>query len=688
MDFQTPIKALNRVGASTALKLARLNINTAGDLLWYLPYRYDDFSQQVKIADAELGTKVNLVGEIQLLNNKKTPRARMNITEALVGDETAMIRVIWFNQPYISKTLAVGDRVSLAGKIEEDFAGIMMKSPNFEKIASGQSLHTQGLVPIYGLTAELSAKQMRFLMSQVINLADLINDPLPEMIRQQYQLIGIKQALKQIHFPKNRTEADQAKLRLSFDELFYLQLQAQLLRLNMAQERAPAINFDESDTKALVAGLPFKLTDDQRRSAWEIIQAMAHTKPMIRLLEGDVGTGKTVVALLAMLNVTRSGGQSALMAPTEILASQHFVSIGRLASASGLRIALLTRTRHQLTGVETKLSKSKLIKLIAEGSADIIIGTHALIQEAVAFKKLSLVVIDEQHRFGVEQRQALVAKAQSQQTPHLLSMTATPIPRSLALALYDDLDISIIKERPKDRPAIITKIVDESSRDQAYEFIRAQILAGRQAFIICPLIDPSDSLGVRSVTEEHERLANSVFREFSVGLLHGKLKPKLKDGLMNDFADNKINILVATSVIEVGIDVPNATIMMIENADRFGLAQLHQYRGRVGRGLAQSYCFLLTDSIEDKSRQRLEVLLRFDNGFDLAKEDLTFRGPGEVYGKLQSGFPELKIASLFDFALMKQAKDSAKLIISEDQSLAKYPLIKAKLGVLEKAHLE
>lgn len=688
MDFQTPIKDLNRVGDSTALKLARLNINTAGDLLWYLPFRYDDYSQQVKIADVLLGAKVNLVGEIQLLNNKKTPRARMNITEALVGDETAMIRVLWFNQPYIAKTLAVGDRISLAGKVEEDFAGVLMKSPNFEKLSTQQSIHTQGLVPIYGLTAELTAKQMRFLMSQVIQLADNCAEFLPDKLRQQYQLIGISQALRQIHFPKSQAEANEAKRRLSFDELLYLQFQAQILRRQAIRDRSPQIAFDETATKALVASLPFTLTDDQRRSAWEIIQSLASDKPMIRLLEGDVGTGKTVVALLAMLNVARSGAQSAIMAPTEILASQHFISIAKLASGTSLRIALLSRTMHQVTGVDVKISKAKLIKLIADGEIDLVIGTHALIQEAVTFKNLALVVVDEQHRFGVEQRQALVSKSSNGLVPHLLSMTATPIPRSLALALYDDLDISIIKSKPKDRAPIITKIISEADRFQTYEFIRAQILSGYQAFIICPLIDPSDALGVRSVTEEYERLSNSVFQQFSVGLLHGKLKPKLKDELMKDFADNKINILVATSVIEVGIDVPNATIMMIENADRFGLAQLHQYRGRVGRGLAQSYCLLFTDHDDSKSSQRLNALLKFDNGFDLAKEDLTFRGPGEVYGKLQSGFPELKIASLFDFELMKQAKSAVSEILSTDPDLQSHPLIREKLGQLAKAHFE
>ena len=687
MYLNTSIKELTKVGEATAKKLARLGIVTAGDLLWHLPRRYDDFSQQVKIADLKLDDKVNLIGEIQMIGNKRTHRARMNITEALISDETDVLRVVWFNQPFITKALKIGDKVSLAGKITEDFAGLVMISPSYEKVNAGQILHTQGLVPVYDLTAELSGKQVRFMMGQVLKLAAGIADILPSSVKEKNHLIDLPLALRLIHFPTSLAELEQAKQRIAFEELFLLQLRSQLARRQAQSFDALPVAFAEEDTKAMVASLPFALTEDQRRSAWEIIQALAQTKPMLRLLEGDVGTGKTVVALLAMLNVARSGLQSALMAPTEILATQHYETLTRLACATNLRIALLTRTQYKLNTAD-KLSKAKLIKIIADGEADIVIGTHALIQEKVTFKNLDFVVIDEQHRFGVEQRKALMAKCIAETMPHLLSMTATPIPRSLALALYDDLDISIIKTKPMGRPPIITKIVEEGDRAKAYDYIGAQIKAGRQAFIICPLIDPSDLLGVRSVTEEYERLSQTVFRDFTVGLLHGKLKAKDKDEMMKKFAANEINILVATSVIEVGIDVPNAVIMMIENADRFGLAQLHQYRGRVGRGLVQSYCFLLTDSSDEKARQRLNCLLEFDNGFDLAKADLKFRGPGEVYGKVQSGFPELKIASLFDFELMKRAKEAAAGVIEESEDLEKYPDLKEKLGEAEAVHLE
>ena len=460
MDLNTSIKELTKVGEATAKKLVRLGIVTAGDLLWHLPRRYDDFSQQVKIADLKLDDKVNLIGEIQMIGNKRTHRARMNITEALISDETDVLRVVWFNQPFITKTLKIGDKVSLAGKITEDFAGLVMISPSYEKVNAGQILHTQGLVPVYDLTAELSGKQVRFMMGQVLKLAAGIADILPNSVKEKNHLIDLSLALRLIHFPTSLAELEQAKQRIAFEELFLLQLRSQLARRQAQSLDALPVVFAEEETKAMVASLPFALTEDQRRSAWEIIQSLASTKPMLRLLEGDVGTGKTVVALLAMLNVAKSGLQSALMAPTEILATQHYETLARLAAVTNLRIALLTRTQYKLNTASEKLSKAKLIKIIAEGEADIVIGTHALIQEKVTFKNLDLVVIDEQHRFGVEQRKALMAKCVAQTMPHLLSMTATPIPRSLALALYDDLDISIIKTKPMGRPPIITNIFE------------------------------------------------------------------------------------------------------------------------------------------------------------------------------------------------------------------------------------
>ncbi|MFH1413148.1 MAG: ATP-dependent DNA helicase RecG [bacterium] len=680
MNLFTPIMQISPVGRTTASRLKRLGINTVGDLLFYYPFRYDDFSKSCKIDQLQAGDRVNIIGIIETIESKRTWQKRMYIAEAMVSDDTGVVKVIWFNQPYIAKNLKQGDRVSLSGKVDNK-NGLFMSSPVYEKLTL-RAIHTQGLVPNYHLTANITQKQLRFLIGQIIGLADKIEDWLPYNIKKEYKLIDLGKALAKIHFPKNQTDIDQSKIRLSFNELFLLQLQVQLVKNKLKNCDALAIKFLEKPTKEFVKSLPFKLTDDQRYAAWEILQSIQSDRPTTRLLEGDVGSGKTVVALLALFNTAKNGLQSALMVPTEILAKQHFESISELLKEFDIKIGLLTRSNRLIDNRE-EITKQKMHEIIEKGEIQIIIGTHALIQEQVIYKNLCLVVIDEQHRFGVGQRRDLVAKAGDKDImPHLLSMTATPIPRSLALALYDDLDISIIKQMPKDRQKIITQIITEDNRNAIYEFIRNEVKKERQVFVICPLIDWSDKLGVKSVKEEYDKLSQKVFPDLKIGMIHGKLKPKEKNQIMEDFAANKINILVSTSVIEVGIDVPNASVMMIEDADRFGLAQLHQYRGRVGRGKYQSYCFLLSE----KKNPRLDAMTVYDNGFDLAKIDLKFRGPGDVYGTLQKGFPELEIASLHDFDLMKQAKQSAKSIVN---NLENFPKIKEKLGEWESfTHLE
>jgi ATP-dependent DNA helicase RecG len=695
MDLHTPIIEINRVGKTMASRLKALGINMAGDLLFYLPFRYDDFSASRPIGELITGSRANVVGEIELINNKRSHRSHMAITEALISDDSGTVRAVWFNQPFLVKNLKVGDRVSLSGKVDEEYGQPVMVSPVYEKInphpnplsaGRGSAIHTQGLVPNYSLTANLTQKQIRFLINQVLILAKNLDDWLPEDIKKENQLIDLDQAIYKIHAPKNLAEVEAAKKRLAFDELLGLQLRAQMSRSGLKKLSATPVIFKEEATKNFVAGLPFVLTNDQKKSAWEIIKNIGQTEPMTRLLEGDVGSGKTIVALLAILNTALNKLQSALLVPTEVLANQHFASLGRLLAKTDLKIALLTANRRELFGAE-KIKPKELLEKIKNGEVDVVIGTHALIQEKVEFKNLSLAVVDEQHRFGVEQRQALLKKSPT--APHLLSMTATPIPRSLALALYDDLSLSIIKEQPQGRLPIITKIFIEDERDKAYELIRQEVKNGRQAFVICPLIEESDKLGSKSATAEYERLSKNIFPEFKIGLLHGKLKVKDKNKAMEDFAAGKTQILVATAVVEVGIDVPNATVMMVESADRFGLAQLHQYRGRVGRGDQQSYCLLAEADSADKAKERLRAMLEFNNGFDLAKADLKFRGPGEVYGTLQKGFAELKVASLFDFALMSQAKEASRQILALSSDLAKFPEIRKKLGEWEKLiHLE
>ena len=683
LTLETDIININRVGAATAKKLKKLGVATVRDLLFYFPFRYDDFTHLTSIDKLQPGMSANVVGQIELIQNKRSWKKRMNITEALISDGTETLKVIWFNQPFIARNLRVGDKVSLAGKVDDDYGGLVMMSPVYEKIGFGQPIHTQGLVPNYHLTANLTHKQIRFLIKQIINLAGRVMDWLPFEVKKSVRLINLAEAVREIHFPKNNLDIKKARERLAFDELFLIQLESQLVRKNLSLSRARAIEFNEAATKKFVDSLPFKLTDAQRKAAWEILQDIKKDRPMSRLLEGEVGSGKTLVAVIAILNAVLNKKQAVLMVPTEILAKQHFETISKLLAGLDIKIGLVTRTNKLISNGK----KLKATDIVAE--ADIIIGTHALIQEDIKFKNLALAVVDEQHRFGVEQRKTLVAKSGGELTPHFLSMTATPIPRSLALALYGDLGLSVLDELPKNRKKIITAVVPEKKRAAAYEFIRKQIREGRQVFVICPLIDLSDKLGVKSVEEEYQKLKKIIFPDLNIGKLHGRLKPKAKEEVMKEFLEKKIQILVSTSVVEVGVDVPNASVMMIEGADRFGLAQLHQFRGRVGRSIHQSYCFLFTDSDTEKTLKRLAAVVKCNNGFELAKMDLKFRGPGEVYGIEQKGFPELKMASLFDYALMKQAREQAVKIMAIDQELSRWPALREQVGEWEKmAHLE
>ena len=699
LTLDTDIINITRVGKTTAKYLNNLGIITVRDLLFYFPFRYDDFTRLTPIDKLIPNASANVVGKIEMIQSRRSYHRRMSITEALIADDTDTLKVIWFNQSFIARNLKVGDTISLAGKIEGEPGEMIIKSPVYEKIydsfgQDGNIIHTQGFVPNYHLTANITQKQLRFLINQTRILAKEIPDWLPEETRKNQHLIALGEAVEKIHFPKNKNESEIARRRLAFDELFLIQLESQIIRKKLDESRAEQIPFAEEETKKFVASLPWQLTDAQRKTAWEILKDIAKDRPMSRLLSGDVGSGKTIVAVIAMLNTALSGKQAVLMVPTEILAKQHYGTICRLLSNFDIKIGLITGSEKRAnyeSGIKNQ-EKNKKIKspdsLFLIHNSKIIIGTHALLQEKIEFKNLGLAIIDEQHRFGVNQRATLLAH-KSALSPHLLSMTATPIPRSLALALYGDLDLSIIDKMPVGRKQIITKIVPEEKRNEAYEFIRKQIKNGRQIFVICPLIDESDKLGVKSVKQEFEKLDKIIFPELEIGILHGRMKSKEKEKIMEDFLDNKIKILVSTSVVEVGVDVPNATVIMIEGADRFGLAQLHQFRGRVGRGENQSYCFLFSDIANEKTLKRLQALTNCYDGFSLAKMDLKFRGAGEVYGTAQKGFPELKIASLFDYELMKQAQNEAIKLIATGANLENYPILKKKLEKSEKiAHLE
>jgi len=663
MKLSSKIELLPRLGKTTAKRLQYLGIQTIEDLVWYFPFRYEDFSQIRPIRDVQDGDMVTIHGQIEIIASRRSRRQRKVLVEAIINDNSGQMKVVWFNQPYIAKTLKQGEYVYFSGKVEVNNYGTQLLNPDYEKEKAHQdNVHTARIVPVYSLTAGLTEKQLRYFISLAVPLIKNIEENLPPEIISTAKIMSLSDALLNIHFPKDYETLKLAKQRLSFQEMFIVQYLIKKARADLQNNNSIAMKFLEKPTKEFVDRLPFKLTNDQKKAAWEIIQGIGQEKPMNRLLEGDVGSGKTIVVALSMLNVARNGYVAIMMAPTEILAVQHYKNFVKLYQKEKLSIGLLTRSRKEING--EKVTAKKLQEAIDNQEMQIIVGTQALIQDKVKLKDLGLVIIDEQHRFGVKQRKTLIDKEQNL-IPHFLSMTATPIPRSLALALYGDLELSIIKELPANRKPIISRLVEEINRDKAYQFTREQITVGRQAFVICPLIDPSDKLGVKSVTEVYERLSKDVFPDLRVKMLHGKLKADEKNQIMQDFYDKKYDILVSTSVIEVGIDVPNATIMMIEGADRFGLAQLHQFRGRVGRGEHQSYCLIFTDNTSQKTLERLKFFVSTKDGFALAEKDLQLRGAGDVYGVKQSGLPDLKLADLSDINLIKKVQDAAGLFIEK-----------------------
>ncbi len=696
MDLSSPISSIPRIGKVTAKRLEKIGLRKVEDLLYHFPSRYDDWSKILTVKEIKARGSGTIKVKIKHIANRETPRKKMILTEAIVSDSTDSIKAVWFGQPFLVNVLKPNQEVFLAGKIDYDEVfGCQLVSPSYEFPKRDGLIHLGRLVPIYPTTEKVSQKQIRFLIKEILPLVWKIKDFLPEEIKKDYQLMDLPFALEQIHFPASHNLLERAIHRLKFDELFLIQLQTQLVRERLKKQKGPKIEIKLEEIKKFIKELPFELTFSQKKSAWEILKDLEKPRPMNRLLEGDVGSGKTVVATIAILNVILNNYQVAYLAPTEILANQHFNTISKLLKNWPIEIALLTREDKKIISKkekEEKISKSKLLSKILNGEIDLTIGTHAIIQKEVKFKNLGLVIVDEQHRFGVEQRAALLnnRKKEGGFIPHFLSMTATPIPRSLALTLYGDLDLSIIDQLPPGRKEVKIKIVKPGEEKEVYNFIKKEIKNGRQAFVICPLIDPSDKLGVKSVKQEYEKLSQEVFPEFKIAMLHGKLKAKEKEKIMKNFLKKKINILISTTVVEVGIDVANASIMLIEGAERFGLAQLWQLKGRVGRSEYQSYCFLFSESYSEKARERLKALLLAKNGFELAEKDLEMRGPGEIFGTQQSGYLEyLKIAKLSDTLIIQQSQEAAKKILSLDPVLKNFPLLSKKIKEITKVtHLE
>ena len=675
------VRYLPGVGQRFAEKLARLGVETVRDLLFLFPRRHVDYSLRVPIALLQPGVEQTIIGVLWQATEKRL--GRRSGAEALIGDDTGNIRAVWFNQPHIARTLAARPQaaIALSGKVTVYRGQPMFEAPEYE-ILDGEDderIHTGRLVPLYPGTEGLAPRTIRRLVKTALDrAASQLIDPLPTHLLRKLEMPPLSNALWAYHYPDSTTAQEIARRRLAFEELFLIQLGLASQRRERQQQQAPAIRVDAATLAGFLGSLPFPLTGAQRRALDEILDDIQQSRPMSRLLQGDVGSGKTVIAAAAFVLAIRDGMQGALMAPTEILAEQHYRNLCALLEHEGgmtwdngylppylsdlgrsVKIALLV-------GSLTQREKENVRTRIAAGQVDLVIGTQALIQEGVSFHHLGLAVVDEQHRFGVAQRWTLRQKGES---PHVLVMTATPIPRTLALTVYGDLDVSVLDEMPPGRRPIVTRWLKPSQRRDAYDFVRDQILEGRQVFVVCPLVEESDVIEARAATVEYERLTREVFPDLRLGLLHGRMSAHDKDAAMRAFRDGAIDVLVSTAVVEVGIDVPNATVMLIEGADRFGLAQLHQFRGRVGRGAHQSYCLLLADGPSLDAQERLAIVQRTQDGFVLAEEDLRLRGPGEFFGTRQTGLPAFRLARLTDHDLLEMARDEAQILLATDPEL-------------------
>ncbi len=679
LTLESSVQYIKGVGPKMAHKMEKLGIKTVNDLISYYPRNWLDLSKPQSISSLRIGQEAVIKVKIDEIQQQHTFKKRISIVKIIASDESGQISLVWFNQPYLINNFKVGQKLIIYGKVNYDFKEkekiLMPELYNFET----------KILPIYSLTSGITSKYLRKIIKTILDL-NLSTEFLPENILKDEKLLDFPTAIQEIHFPNNKAMLEKAKKRLSFNELFLIILKMSVTKKNYKNIPALPNKIHVSIIQKLINQLPYQLTNAQRKTSWEILQDLSKPLPMNRILQGDVGSGKTIVAIIAALVVIKNGYQVVWMAPTEILARQHYENVSKLLKPFNIKVAFLTSSSK---------SKLKTEKLVID--SELTIGTHALIQDKVFFNNLGLVIIDEQHRFGVKQRAALLSKHSCKTTPHFLSMTATPIPRTLALTIYGDLDISIINEMPKNRKTIITKLVDPTNRNKAYEFIRQKVQAGRQAFVICPLIEERIErtevrknlfdMEKKSVVAEYKKLSEQIFPDLKIAMLHGKLKAKEKTKIMQDFKNKKIDIIVSTSVVEVGVDVPNAAIIVIEDADRFGLSQLHQFRGRVGRSEHQSYCLLFTNSLSPQTTKRLKYMVEFSDGLKLAEKDMEIRGPGQLSGNIQHGLPDLKIASLTDTITINQARSAAEKVITK--KWLDFAPLKNKLNELEiQYHLE
>ena len=685
-----PVGSLKGVGPETAEKLGRLGIETAEDLIRHFPRRYEDYSQIMAIREMRPGT-VTFRGRVERVSSRYARGKKLHITEAIIADDTGTVKAIWFNQSFLAKTIPTGTPVLVSGELKFRHNDLAMQSPTIERDEEGREAKETGrILPIYPETEGLSSRQLRRIIESVLSLTAAAEETLPTEVVAASGLMAYGEALREAHWPTNAATLERARHRLAFEELWLLMLANLATKRELRSESGVSVEFSPEVARGTVAALGFELTSGQRRSAWEILRDMVEARPMNRLLQGDVGSGKTAVAVMAAVMALAGGRQVALMAPTEVLARQHAAKLEPVLAALGFHAALLL-------GRTAAADKRELASRLAAGEPLLVIGTQALLAEDVGFADLALVIIDEQHRFGVGQRRNL--KAKSGRLPHLLTMTATPIPRTLQLTVYGDLDVSIIDGLPPGRRPVTTKVIDAVHRDEAYKLINEQIDEGRQVFVVCPLIEDAsgaggaggtagagtnnlDALAVRNVTAEAARLAAGPFKNRRVGLMHGRLSPAEKQAVMDDFVGGRLDVLVATTVIEVGVDVPNATVMLVEGAERFGLAALHQLRGRVGRAAHQSYCLLATTQ-RGQAAERLRALERTNDGFRLAQIDLEIRGPGQIYGRRQHGALDLRLADISDAKLLAATRAAADAFLSDAALVLKYPQIMARVSALQ-----
>jgi len=675
MDLATLLADALPTKANYIKALAEMELVTIDDLLAYYPRRHADFSEVSDPSAAIVGQDCTVAGELAQLRTVRTKFGKTLVTAKLVGQSGSIIELIWFSGAWVARQLKNGDELVVTGRVRMQGSRHQLAVTSFEKMGADM-LHAGRLVPVYRQHGKLiTSRWLREKIWPLLDLTQKVADPLPNDLLERQDLAPLGMSVRAIHFPESEDDWEHARQRLAFDELFFLQLGALRRKLDWqarTADSAMAIPADDARLKEFYGILPFQFTRAQAVSSQEILNDLTKTTPMNRLLEGDVGSGKTVVAALAIFLTIKSGRQAALLAPTEILAAQHFKNFLKVLHPLGVRAELLT-------GSTTAKNKKEIAARLAAGELDLVIGTHAILEGAIQFRSLALAVIDEQHRFGVEQRNLLKKDG----TPHVLAMTATPIPRTLALTIFGDQDVSIIDELPPGRQEIVTRIVPAARRLESYRWIESEVGKGRQVYIVVPLVEESEALEIKSAKAEFARLSKDVFPDLTVGLLHGKLKPKEKEATMAAFAAGEIQILVATTVIEVGIDVPNATIMLIEAADRFGLAQLHQLRGRVGRGQHQSYCFLFADTESPTAIERLGAMEQHADGFQLAEIDLKMRGPGEVFGTRQAGIPDFKLARFTDIDLIKRSRDEAERLLATDPELRQHDAIAARLAELE-----